>query len=107
MIERLECAVEQYKSLVSENNSQIQELQKEIKYFEELCDFLDFELAEVHQNVAEFHHDHEAEIKEFNEQINHLNQDKSFTKFTSRKYTSSVRELYYSLLSLKLPPAKI
>ena len=27
--------------------------------------------------------------------------------FTSRKYSSSVRELYYTLLSLKLPPAKI
>ena len=107
VIERLECVVEQYKSLVSENNSQIRVLQKEIKYFEELCDFLDFELAEVRQSVAEFHHDHEAEIKELNEQINHLNQDKSFTTFTSRKYTSSVRELYYSLLSLKLPPAKI
>ena len=38
-------------------------IQKEMKYFEELCDFLDIELAEVHQSVAQFHHDHEAEIR--------------------------------------------
>ena len=106
-IERLESAVEQYKLIAAEYNSQIQKLRKSVKYLEELCDVLDLELADVRQNLSQFHHDHEAEIKELNEQIIHLNKDKSLTTFASRKYTSSVRELYYSLLSLKLPPAKI
>ena len=68
-IERLESAVQQYKLIAAECNSQIRELKRNIKYLEELCDVLDLELTDVRQNLAQFHHDHEAEIKELNEQI--------------------------------------
>ena len=72
-------------------------------------DILESELADIRQNQTQLELDHETEVQDLTEQVSQLSKTKGETlsTFSSRMYTTSVRELYYSLLSLKLPPAKI
>jgi hypothetical protein len=86
---------------VKERNVEISNLKKEMKYSQDVAD-IEFSLL-MDQ--------HSAEIEDLAEEINSLaktqNQKLTLTTYSARAYTNQVRELYYSLLSLKLPPAQI
>jgi len=68
---------------------------------------LECELTNLHKQTDSLHKSNEAQILQLTEQIKELQLHFSFTTFQSRSFTANVRKLYYSLLSLHVPPAQI
>ena len=109
-IENLENANEEYRKSLQQRNSELRTLQAELRHFEEVHDFLLLELNDSRQIVSQCSLDHEAEVDELSKEIKQLQDDKKHqlvNTLSSKAYSTSVRELYYSLLTLKLPPSKI
>ena len=102
-------AIEEYKAIISQHSSVVQTLKKTINSLEETIVLLDTELSDLREQTRIAHKEHEAEVQDLTEQISQLqeHQTTELSTFSSRAYTTHVRELYYSLLSLKLPPGKI
>ena len=90
--------------LVHERNSQIKYLENLIKHLDEMNSFLECELTDLRKQTDSLHKSNEAQISQLTEQIKEL---QLHTTFQSRSFTANVRELYYSLLSLRVPPAQI
>ena len=89
--------------LVCDRNSQIKHSQNSIKHIDEMNSILEYELADLHSKT-DIHKSHEAQISQLSEQIRELQMD---CTFHCQLYTANVRELYYSLLSLRIPHARI
>ena len=67
-------------------------------------------MAQIHELTDREHEKHNDEVEDLATQIKQLQErDKSniSSTFSSRTYTSNVRALYYSLLSMRLSPAQI
>ena len=97
--------------LFHEKNSQVKHLKKTIKDLEQAVERFDIDLADINQQTEK----HETEIAELESQIHQLRQSDSevpslsSTTTSSQKhaYTTNVRALYYSLLSICVPPGQI
>ena len=72
-----------------------------------MSSFLECELTDLRQETDSLHDSHEVQISQLTEQIKELQLHSSFTTLESKSFTANVRELYYSLLSLHVPPAQI
>lgn len=107
-IEVLQAALDDTRTLVYERNSEIGELKRKIRRLEltvdsfinekeELCEQLDGELAKYH-----------AEVASLQEQLTNMsNITTTLSTFSKRKYNADIRELYYSLLAMRIPPGQI
>ena len=106
-IEVLQAALDSTRNLVAERNREIVELKKEIRNRdqvidplksekEELCEHLDGELAKYH-----------AEVASLQDQLSSMSKSTTLPTFSKRKYNVDIRELYYSLLAMHIPPAQI
>lgn len=89
-------------------------MQKTIQQLEQAFEVLNTELDNINQQAEEELEKHENEIVELEDQGRHLQekcQSKTldFSTTTSQKhvFTTNVRTLYYSLLSLRIPPRQI
>ena len=110
-IDDLSAALEETRMLLHEKNSQVKHLKKTIKDLEQAVERLDIDLADNNQQTEK----HETEIAELETQIHQLRQSDSevpslsSTTTSSQKhaYTTNVRALYYSLLSMRVPPGQI
>ena len=100
-------AMKEYIELIHERNSQIKHLENLIKNLDEMNSFLECELTDLHQETDSLHESNEVQISQLTEQIKELQLHSSFTTLQSKSFTANVRELYYSLLSLHVPPAWI
>ena len=100
-------AMKEYMELIHERNSQIKHLENLIKNLDEMNSFLECELTDLRQETDSLHKSHEFQISQLTEQIKELQLHSSFTTLESKSFTTNVRELYYSLLSLHVPPARI
>ena len=103
----LQAALDSTRNLVAERNREIVELKKEIRNRdqiidslksekEELCEHLDGELAKYH-----------AEVASLQDQLSSMSKSTTLPTFSKRKYNADIRELYYSLLAMRIPPAQI
>ena len=99
----LQTALDDIRDLVSERNNEIAELKREIQKRdqiidslisekEELCEQLDGELAKCH-----------AEVASLQEQLSNMSKITTLPTFSKRKYNANVRELYYSILAMRIP----
>ena len=100
-------AMKEYIELIHERNSQIKHLENLIKNLDEMNSFLECELTDLRQETDSLHESNEVQISQLTEQIKELQLHSSFTTLQSKSFTANVRELYYSLLSLHVPPAWI
>ena len=100
-------AMKEYMELVHERNSQIKHLEKLNKHLDEMNSFLECELTDLRKQTDSLHESNEAQISQLTEQIKELQLHSSFETIQYRSFTANVRELYYSLLSLRVPPAQI
>ena len=107
MIENLSAGLTSARSLINDRNIQVKNLSRAVKNHELTIDILEEELHCVRQQTDKEHEMHEAEIADLVTQIKQLQEKSTLSTFSSRTYTTNVRELYYSLLSLRLPPAQI
>ena len=103
----LQTALDSTGNLVIERNREIGELKKEIKERdhtiyslksekEGLCEQLDGELVKYH-----------AEVASLQEQLSSMSGSTTLAMFSKRRYNANIRELYYSLLAMHIPPAQI
>ena len=106
-IEVLQTALDDTRNLVSERNSQIRELKKEIQQHKQTIDSLICEKEELYEQLdgelAKYH----AEVASLQEQLNNVSKINSLSTFSKRQYNTNIRELYYSLLAMRVPPAQI
>ena len=100
-------AMKEYMELVHDRNSQIMHLENSIRHIDEMNCILKYELADLRSKTDNLHESHEAQISQLSEQIKEFQMHSKVSTFHSHSYTANVRELYYSLLSLRLPPARI
>ena len=107
MIENLSASLTSARSLINDRNIQVRNLSRAVKNHELTIDILEEELHCVRQQTDKEHEMHEAEIADLVTQIKQLQEKSTLSTFSSRTYATNVRELYYSLLSLRLPPAQI
>ena len=99
-IERLTAALEETANVLHERNVQIRQLQGTIQTLEQTID-LDAELAE--QTNTEY----EKLIAELETQLQQECEPEAISTLSSRTYTTNVRALFYSLLSMRIPPRQI
>ena len=107
MIENLSASLTSARSRINDRNIQVKNLSRAVKDHELTVDILEEELHCVCQQTDKEHEMHEAEIADLVTQIKQLQEKSTLSTFSSRTYTTNVRELYYSLLSLQLRPAQI
>ena len=100
-------AMKEYKELVHERNSQMKHLQDSIKHLDEMNSILECDLDELRKQTDSLHETNEAQIVQLTKQLEELQLHSTFSTFQSRSFTANVRELYYSLLSLRVPPTQI
>lgn len=103
----LSAALEETRSIVYQRNVEIKELKKSLKSHELMIEMLQDELAEMHEVICKEHTKHNEEVEDLATQIMQLQERHKIPTFSSQKYTPNVRELYYILLSMCMPPAQI
>ena len=102
--------LEETRGLVKDKNKEIKRLKRAVGNLEQMVDVLEDELRELRKDNDKEHNEHEAEILDLSQQIQELQQkdkSQSLSTFSSRTYTANVRELYYALLAMRLPPGQI
>ena len=113
-IEHLSTALKETRTLLYEKNTHdhITHLQKTIQ-LEQTIEILNIELTDVSKQIEQDLEKYEEEITELEAQICHL-QEKCQTEVISttassqkHEFTANVRALYYSLLSIRVPPRQI
>ena len=113
-IEHLSTALKETRTLLYERNTHITHLQKTIQQLEQTIEVLNIELTDVSKQIEQDLEKHEEEITELEAQICHL-QEKCQTEVISsmtassqkHEFTTNVRALYYSLLSMRVPPRQM
>ena len=92
----LQAALDDNRNLISERNSEIGELKREIRKREETIDSLIIEKEELCEQLdgelAKYH----AEVANLQEQLGNMNKITTLPTFSKRKYNANIRELYYS-----------
>lgn len=107
-VETLSAALDDSRNTIRERNAEIRKLRSSLRGHEVTIDLLQDELAQVHELSNNELVKHNDEIEDLVTQLKELQERSSNTPtFTSRAYTTNVRALYYSLLSMCLPPAQI
>ena len=107
-VDNLTAALESVQCLVHERNIEIKHLQSVVRNHELTIDLLEDELVQMRKQTDQRHAQYESEITDLISQINQLESTpEKLSTFSSRTYNSNVRELYYSLLAMKIPPAQI
>ena len=109
-IESLSCALEETRRLVMEKNKFINNLEKAVKRLEIEVDTLEDELRELKRENEDECSKYEAETSSLVEENQELQQTATcqvLSTFSSRAYTKNVRQLYYSLLAMRLPHRQI
>ena len=103
----LQAALDDTRSLVSERNSEIGELKREIRKREEIIDSLINEKEELCEQLdgelAKYH----AEVASLQDQLGNMNKITTLPTYSKRKYNANIRELYYSLLAMRISPGQI
>ena len=106
-VQQLSAAVEEYRQLVYERNSEIRSLRQSIKCLKESIDCLDGELHQQRSEQDKLNEGSESHVSDSTRQIEELQQKYRLQTYSSRSFNSNVRELYYALLSMRIPPRKI
>ena len=104
-IESFSCALEVTRRLVMEKNKFINNLEKAVKRLEIEVDTLEDELRELKRENEDECSKYEAEIS--SQELQQTATCQVLSTFSSRAYTKNVRQLYYSLLAMRLPPRQI
>ena len=99
-IETLQNALEETRKIVNEKNKEINTLKKTVKELQDENDRLMYELEECKNEIK----DYESKYKM---QENKQPQASTLSTFSCQAYTNNVRQLYYSLLALRLPVRQI
>ena len=101
----LSAASEDTRDLVHERNMRIQSLERELQSLQQT---VEFELSSLRDKE---HVLHDSEIAELASQIQQLQVESESRSlpvtFSSRTYTTHIREFYYSLFSMRLTPGQI
>ena len=101
--------------ILCERNAEITHLKKTIRQLEQTVEVLNIELDDINEHTKEELEKHEHDIMELEAQIHHLQEKcqsevlaSTLTTTTSQRhaFTTSVRALYYSLLSMRVPPGQ-
>ena len=100
--ETLSQAIIEYQKIVDEQNKEIKNLKTELRCLKDNIDELEDEVL----FACESDEKHQKAINELTQQLQELSEQQISSTFSSRRYNSWVRELYYSL-SMKIPPGKI
>ena len=112
-IEHLSAALKETRMLLCKRNAHITHLQKTIQQLEQTVEVLNIELADSNQQAKQELEKHEEKITELEAQFCHLQekcQSEVITSTTTSQkhaFTTNVRALYYSLLSMRVPPRQI
>lgn len=111
-IEYLQEALSGTRTLVSERNSDIKELKREIRSRDEIINTLEMEKEELLEQLDGELAQHHAEVEDLQEQIQQLSDSRTeinskLLTFSKRRYNANIRELYYSLLAMRMPPSQI
>ena len=99
-VHSLTTAINEYQKLLSERNSKINHLKSLVKQLKLENDILRCDLDEKK-------YENEATISELKEELEKCQQNTQLQTFSSGTYNPNIKELYYSLLSLRIPPAQI
>ena len=99
-VHSLTTAINEYQKLLSERNSEINHLKSVVKQLKLENDILRYDLDEKK-------YENKATISELKEELEKCQQNTQLQTFSSGTYNPNTRELYYSLLSLCIPPAQI
>ena len=103
-LDKLSTVNDEYKKLLSERNSEIIQLKTFIRQLEQEEDVLQ---CDVLREKKEDQCENQAVIVELKTELEIFQQNAKLETLSSGTYSASVRELYYSLLSLRIPPAQI
>ena len=106
-LDKLSTVNDEYKELLSERNSEIIQLKTFIRQLEQEEDVLQCELGDVLREKKEDQCENQAVILELKTELERFQQNAKLETLSSGTYSASVRELYYSLLSFRIPPAQI
>ena len=110
-IHYLSAALEDTRDLVRERNMRIRSLERELQSLQQTVELLEVELSSLREETDKEHVLHESEIAELASQIQQLQVESESRSlpvtFSSRTYTTHIREFYYSLFSMRLTPGQI
>ena len=106
-IETLQTALDDIRNLISVRNSEIRELKREIRKRDQIIDSLTSENEELSDQLDGELAKYNAEVMSLQEQLSNMSKITTLPTFSKRKYNTNVRELYYSLLAMRIPPAQI
>ena len=108
-IKVLSSALQDTQSLICEKNKQIRTLEEMVRNGELAADVLHDQKMELGEQCAKELEEHEAIIAELTDQLQ--DREKLVVQlphtFSSQAYSTNMRTLYYTLLSMCLPPAQI
>ena len=108
-IEVLSAALQDTQCLVHEKNKQIKALEERVRSSELEVDVLQDQNVELREQTTKELDEHEAVIVQLTNELQESEETAlqlSHT-FSSRVYSQNVRKLYYTLLSMRLPPVQI
>ena len=106
-IQQLSAAVKEYRQLICEQNSVVSGLRLSIQCLEESIDFLESELQQLRKEQEKLNEKSESHLSELTKQIEELQQKCEVQTYSSTSFNCNARELYYALLSMRIPPGRI
>ena len=106
-IHQLSEAVNWYVQLIKERNSEITKLKQSIQCLEETVEFLECELIDFRKDSDQIKEKNESYILDLTQRIEELQNKYKLQTLSSKSFNCNVRELYYALLTMHVPPAKI
>ena len=99
-IEVLQAALDDTRNLVSERNSEVGELKREIGKRDQIIDSLRSEKEEFCEQLDGELTKYNAEVTSLQEQLSKMDEITTLPTFSKRRYNANIRELYYFLLAM-------